>query len=585
MYVLLSVLSALLTYFIVEDTNKVTNYYRLTIHFIITSIINHLIMYLFLGSIDISHAMATITSRFMIKYLLMTVFTSILIKIVYLLIRKYIHIKSENYKLMPKLIKTDITLFILFFIILTCLYFTILYKNVPPEQLFFHLQVPIEGTSQSLITHFLLRTVVPSFIITFLLDFQYRYFYLNKRCVYLGIKNKQITILPFKYYRIALKVIIILLTIFMIVFTLRNYDVKGFITNQFMTSKLIEDEYVNPLNVDIVFPEKKRNLIYIYLESMETSYNKYTLNLSDLSIQNTNFSNNISDSGFYEITGTNWTIASMVAQTSGLPLKVSLQSSSYNVSNDSFLNGVSTLGEILFDNGYNNYLYMGSDASFAARDLYFTNHGNYEIFDYNSAREAGFISDDYYVWWGFEDKKLYEYSKQKLLEISKNDEPFNFTLLTVDSHPNDGYLDETCESVYAEQYANVISCADSMVSEFIKWIQEQSFYENTTIVVVGDHLYMLNLNFIEDGVTRKVYSTIINSPVLNANSLKREYSALDLFPTTIASLGASISQNKLGLGVNLYSDEPTLIEKYGLEYIDEELRKKSTFYQNLVLYQ
>ena len=46
-----------------------------------------------------------------------------------------------------------------------------------------------------------------------------------------------------------------------------------------------------------------------------------------------------------------------------------------------------------------------------------------------------------------------------------------------------------------------------------------------------------------------------------------------------------INGNKLGMGVNLYSDEQTLIEKYGYDYINEELKKKSTFYQNLSLYE
>ena len=39
--------------------------------------------------------------------------------------------------------------------------------------------------------------------------------------------------------------------------------------------------------------------------------------------------------------------------------------------------------------------------------------------------------------------------------------------------------------------------------------------------------------------------------------------------------GVKIEGNKLGLGVNLFSEEKTLIEKLGYEYMQEELAKKS----------
>ena len=35
---------------------------------------------------------------------------------------------------------------------------------------------------------------------------------------------------------------------------------------------------------------------------------------------------------------------------------------------------------------------------------------------------------------------------------------------------------------------------------------------------------------------------------------------MDMFPTTLASLGAVIDGDRLGLGTNLFSDKPTLAE-------------------------
>ncbi len=65
------------------------------------------------------------------------------------------------------------------------------------------------------------------------------------------------------------------------------------------------------------------------------------------------------------------------------------------------------MGDILGQSGYNQTLMIGSDATFGGRRLYFTDHGNYSIEDYNYAVESGMIPEDYKVWWGYEDRKLF----------------------------------------------------------------------------------------------------------------------------------------------------------------------------------
>ena len=58
---------------------------------------------------------------------------------------------------------------------------------------------------------------------------------------------------------------------------------------------------------------------------------------------------------------------------------------------------------------------------------------------------------------------------------------------------------------------------------------------------------------------------------------------MDFYPTTLASLGVKIDGDKLGLGVNLFSDEQTLLEKYGFKKVDEEFAKVSAFYNKKLL--
>lgn len=55
-------------------------------------------------------------------------------------------------------------------------------------------------------------------------------------------------------------------------FAWNRLDVTTYLQNQGTDSTFIEENYVDPAGVDLQFPEKKRNLVYIYLESMETTY-------------------------------------------------------------------------------------------------------------------------------------------------------------------------------------------------------------------------------------------------------------------------------------------------------------------------
>ena len=73
----------------------------------------------------------------------------------------------------------------------------------------------------------------------------------------------------------------------------------------------------------------------------------------------------------------------------------------------------------------------------------------------------------------------------------------------------------------------------------------------------------------------------INAPVENKVNITREYATLDLFPTTLAALGAEIEGNRLGLGTNLFSSDQTLTERFGIDQINKELRKKSKMMEEL----
>ena len=400
------------------------------------------------------------------------------------------------------------------------------------------------------------------------------------------IKNKTIQLYPIK----NVKIYGIVLLVIAIMELLHAFQFFPYVKNTiFSSTELFDDYYVESSGVKITFPEKKRNLIYIFVDSLESTNvsvqngglfeTSVVPNLEKMALDNVNFSHTETIGGAYQAYGTNWTSGALLAHTSGVPLKVTIDD--FDVNSIKFSN-VTSIGDILSLNGYNSYLLLGSDANFGGRKSYFANH-NYLIKDYNTAIEDGIIDEGYYEWWGYEDSKLFDYAKIMLEDISNDDKPFNFTMLTADTHFTDGYLDKSCKNVFDDPYANSFYCSDSMIYNFIEWVKEQDFYDNTTIVIVGDHLTMQDgfYNYDEDSYDRTIYNVFINYNVNSEfNSKNRVFTSMDLFPTTLASLGADIEGDRLGLGTNLFSEKQTIPEIIGIKEFNVELSKGSSKYYN-----
>lgn len=458
------------------------------------------------------------------------------------------------------------------------------------DEIIFHLKVPLEGTNSDVVLDGINACVPLAVLILFLAIF-----------LIVGLKNKHGKCM------IALFLIAVIACGSAGKAAYKVYDeldVKEYLASQKKESHFIEQNYVDPRTTKITFPDKKRNLIYIYLESMESTFASKEdgggldfnciPELTKLAEENTNFSNTDKLGGGYPAYGGTWTMAGIFSETSGIPIKNSEQTDDVNATlaeQSSFSSQARNLEDILADEGYNQCFMIGSDATFGGRRAYFESHGKgqTEICDYNTAKENGQIPEDYYVWWGYEDQKLFANAQEKLTELSSKDEPFNFTMLTVDTHFEDGYVCEQCQNEFGDnQYANVMACSSRQVDAFVKWIQQQPFYENTTIVISGDHLTMDSdfCNDVSEDYERSVYNVFINLPEGLDTSFEkthnREFATLDMFPTTLAAMGVTIEGDRLALGVNLFSDEQTLTEQYGRKDLDKELMKKSKFYDMLI---
>lgn len=374
-----------------------------------------------------------------------------------------------------------------------------------------------------------------------------------------------------------------------LLYTNVKFDVIGYYKKQLSSSNIYEDYYVFPQDTAITANGKTKNLIYIYLESMETTYAStqdggrqsvnYMPQLTNLARENTSFSNSDLLGGFHTVTGAGYTMAAIYTTTSGVPFALPLDSTSLSESADNFASGLVNLGDILHEKGYHQEFLCGSDAAFGGRKLWFTQHGQYDIFDLYTAREKGYIPEDYYVWWGFEDHHLFDIAKDEATRLYETGEPFNLTMLTVDAHHIAGYHCDECGNEYSPDTANVIACTDHQVAQFIEWCKQQPFYDDTVIVITGDHPRMDT--YLVDGVSyydRTVYNCFINSAVSTDNLQNREFTHMDIFPTTLAAMGYSIEGDRLALGTNLFSSQPTLAEQKSFDWVETEVSKSSEYY-------
>ncbi len=394
-----------------------------------------------------------------------------------------------------------------------------------------------------------------------------------------------------KKYVLNLSLLYMTVAVVVFVSQLRVFSYFGTASTK---SDFIKNHYVDPQKATLTFPEEKRNLIYIFLESVENTFGQpvaggqithnFMPELTQMAGENINFSHTEGLGGARSFAGTTWTAAAMVAQTSGLVMKVPLNADNYG-GEDAYLPGAVSIGELLEEQGYQNLLLVGSDAEFADRESYFSQHGNYDIVDINSLKEQGRLPQDYREWWGFEDEKVFAFAKEELTRLAKDDKPFNFTMLTADTHFPDGYVCPLCDTVYPQQYANVIACSSHQMALFIQWIKEQPFYENTTVVISGDHLTMDPhfLKEIDENYTRTVYNCILNAPLQPIREQNRQFGVFDFYPTTLAALGVKIEGDRLGLGTNLFAERKTLTEEFGYETFNQELQKRSLFYNTNIL--
>jgi len=280
-----------------------------------------------------------------------------------------------------------------------------------------------------------------------------------------------------------------------------------------------------------------KNLLFVFLEGVEAIYTEENLfpgltpNLQALNEEGWQLDN------MQQVEGSGWTMAGLVSSFCGTPLLYESSFGGNEVLFSRLLDKAICLPDVLSSAGYQQVFMGGAALDFASKGSFLLEHG----FD-TALGSHELISEledpDYVNGWGLYDDSLFSQAVEQFDRLAASEQPFNLTLLTVDTHHPTGAPSTSCKE-YAQidnSILHAVHCTDYLLGKFLDRIKVHPAYENTVVVLVSDHLAMRNNAFplFPTDYQRRLYFNVLNSGV----SAEQEIFAtpLDISPTVLQLL-------------------------------------------------
>lgn len=345
------------------------------------------------------------------------------------------------------------------------------------------------------------------------------------------------------------------------------------------------DFYVTP---EGTAPEQPKNLITIYLESMENTFGDADLFgrnlLSELDEATAGWAQYDTLQQYPE---GGWTMAGIVSTQCAIPLKSRLlvdgiDPNIFGEQMETYLPGATCLGDVLSEAGYSNTYVGGANTSFAGKSTFLSNHG-YTAIRGREWWESGEDSSDISVW-GLSDQRMFAHAADTVDALRATGEPYHLTMLTLDTHEPGGVYD-TCDTDDAVAMATAITCSTRALAGFLDHLEEIGALADTVVVVMGDHLkstaeggyYKTEL----DGTAERTIVLRIWSP--DPVEFTRENAdQFSVLPTILELLGFDPPDGRAGLGVSFVGSHSLTGTALGLdseEYVSVVTSPSSELYQ------
>ncbi|MER2153213.1 MAG: LTA synthase family protein [Solibacillus sp.] len=231
-------------------------------------------------------------------------------------------------------------------------------------------------------------------------------------------------------------------------------------------------------------------------------------------------------------------------------------------------NTYNSFAERLGENGYFTNVMHANNKSFWNRDMIYKSFKLDQFYDLESYN----VTEETSVNWGLKDIPFFEQSAALMKEMPQ---PFYSRLITLTNHypfyldPEDMMIPEyDSNSGTLNRYFQTVRYLDESVKEFFDDLKEQGLYENSIIVMYGDHYGIsenhnkamakyLNKEEITpyDSALLQAVPLYIHIPGSNDGQVMENVAGqLDIRPTLLHLLGIETSKD-MQLGADLFSEE------------------------------
>jgi phosphoglycerol transferase len=366
------------------------------------------------------------------------------------------------------------------------------------------------------------------------------------------------------------------------VFFIQSLSVFQYVIGYFGEDYFLKN-YISPQTVRVVPRENTKNLLLIYVESLESGYGDANLFGENL-LKSFDPFKSISTSfpRLIQMPGTGWTIAGMVSSQCGLPLKhVSfLGGSEHKQSVKNFLPGATCLGDLLKDHGYENVFMGGASLVFAGKGRFLDSHGYDGSFGKSDWLTSGY-TEKHMNSWGLHDDHLISEAKKKLATLMAQKKKFNLTLLTSDTHHPDGFYSDTCKKENNPGFPKLVECTANQIARLVEFVRENGWMDDLNIVIMGDHLVMENpvMDQLEEDPNRGVFNLFISKEKRIAS--RQSITHFDMFPSILDFIGFDVQGGKLGLGRSGFALEDSNDQSQRFSRMSQNLMNYSRSYSDL----
>lgn len=328
-----------------------------------------------------------------------------------------------------------------------------------------------------------------------------------------------------------------------------------------------KDFYRQPQIIQAADSTNQKNIIYIYAESVERTYLNEKVfpglmpNLKKLEQEATSFTN------VQQVINTGWTIAGMTATQCGIHF-VSANELNLNKpfresnTQTGFFSKATCMGDILSDQGYRLEYLGGASLDFVNKGEFYKSHSFDSIKGLEELKPL--LADPNHVSrWGVYDDELFNIAKSEMARLSKQEKPFGFFMLTLDTHSPNGHVSNFCKDVKYQDGSNPIlnsvHCTDIQIANFVNYLRQQDYAKDTVIVISSDHLAMRNSAWDQlNSVDRKNLVMILDPSKSEPRLIDTPMSMLDVGPSVFSALGLYVS---FGLGRDV-NQEKTLSQEF-----------------------